>query len=105
MKKLIIFILFSVLLGSCATATVSKMNNVGVGMTKREVLDTMGKPNTSAAKDGAEYLIYYLYETDFAAFSSLKSDYFIRLVNGVVKSYGKVGYFDIPTLHIPTLHS
>ncbi|MCA6080334.1 MAG: outer membrane protein assembly factor BamE [Endomicrobium sp.] len=97
MKKLIILILFLVLLGSCAT--VGRMNDVSVGMTKKEVLNTMGKPNTSAAKDGAEYLIYYLYETNRAASYCLKSDYFIRLVNGIVKSYGKVGYFDIPTLH------
>lgn len=75
------------------------MNDVRLGMTKEEVFNVIGKPDRTAAKKGdGEYLIYYLYETIdnniFSFFYIRKNDCFVRLVDGVVESYGKVGDFD-----------
>jgi outer membrane protein assembly factor BamE (lipoprotein component of BamABCDE complex) len=76
------------------------MNGVSLGMTKEEVFNVIGRPDRTAAKKGdGEYLIYYLYETIdsdifWRGFYTRKNDCFVRLVDGVVESYGKAGDFD-----------
>ena len=87
-----LLLVFSLLLAGCATAY--KINDVQIGMNKETVISTLGKPGSTSAKDGTEYLIYRFSETDDDAFIGLTTPYFVRLINGTVDSYGKQGDFD-----------
>ena len=100
MKHLILLI-FTLLLVSCATS--GKINGLQIGMTKEQVITSMGKPVSISAKDGTEYLNYKLSETDDDAFRGWTSPYYVRLINGKVDSYGRTGDFDStknPTIKI-----
>lgn len=96
-------VLIAVICGACATA--GKINNVQVGMTKEEVIAVMGKPVSVSAKGETEYLNYRLSETSDDAFYGVTDNYFVRLVNGTVDSFGRTGDFDstqAPTVRIET---
>ena len=102
MNRLFITISLLILtLTGCATA--HKVNNVQLGMTKQEVIATIGNPVSTSAQGNTEYLNYRFSETDDQAFYGLTTAYFIRLVNGKVDAYGRQGDFDstkIPTIRI-----
>ena len=77
----------------CATA--HKMNMVGLGMTKAEVIQTLGKPVSVSAQGKAEYLNYSLCEKGWPSPScNITTPYYVRLVDGKVESYGRMGDFD-----------
>lgn len=89
------------LVSACATA--NKISGVRLGMTKDEVVKVMGEPASVSAQGGAEYLNYALSETDDEAFMGFTRQYFVRLINGKVESYGRSGDFDstkTPTVRI-----
>jgi outer membrane protein assembly factor BamE (lipoprotein component of BamABCDE complex) len=99
--KLIAILLSTLFLFGCATA--HKISNVKMGMTKDEVVTTIGKPTSISAKDNTEYLNYRFSETDDHAFYGITTPYFVRLINGKVDSYGRTGDFDStqkPTIKI-----
>ena len=101
--KFILTTLIALFLFGCATA--HKINSVQLGMTKDEVIATIGKPTSISAKDGTEYLNYRFSETDDHAFYGVTTPYFVRLVNGKVDSYGRTGDFDStqkPTVRVET---
>ncbi len=89
MKKLLVLLCLGLL--GCATA--SNLNNVSLGMSKSDVVKALGSPSSVSAKDNVEYLQYSSYKP-FTSPSEWHSNYFVRLVNGKVESYGKVGDFD-----------
>jgi outer membrane protein assembly factor BamE (lipoprotein component of BamABCDE complex) len=100
MKKLITTTILTILLAACATSS-SKLNSVSLGMSKAQVIQVLGTPQSVSAKDGLEYLIYTLGERmtvqsqdAMTKIDQQKGTYFVRLKNGVVESYGKVGDFD-----------
>lgn len=100
MKKLITTTILTILLAACATSS-SKLNSVSLGMSKAQVIQVLGTPQSVSAKDGLEYLIYTLGERmtvqshdAVTKIDQQKGTYFVRLKNGVVESYGKVGDFD-----------
>ncbi len=102
MKPLILLIISIVIVG-CATS--GKINNVGIGMTKSEVIVVMGKPVSVSAKGDTEYLNYKLSETDNDAVSGWTSKYYVRLIDGKIDSYGRTGDFDstkTPAIKIET---
>ena len=76
----------------CATA--HKMNSVNMGMTKQEVISVLGPPTSTSAKEGVEYLNYRFSETDDQAFYGITAPYFVRIINGKMDSYGRLGDFD-----------
>jgi len=76
----------------CATA--GKINRISVGMSKEEVMELMGRPTSTSAKDGVEYLNYALSETGDDAFYGKTDPYFVRVINGRVDAYGRHGDFD-----------
>lgn len=87
------FLLISlILLTGCATA--SKMNRVSVGMTKQEVIRAVGNPNSTSAHGGTEYMAYKFWASDSDYFSNNETNYYVRLINGKVDSYGRQGDFD-----------
>jgi outer membrane protein assembly factor BamE (lipoprotein component of BamABCDE complex) len=70
------------------------MNKVQIGMTKSEVIKIIGNPTSVSAKDKSEYLNYRLSETDDQAWDGITVPYYVRLINGRVDSYGRLGDFD-----------
>jgi len=80
------------LLTSCATSR--KINNISAGMTKEQVIQRMGKPSSTSSDGYYEYLRYQLSETSDDAFYGHYTTYFVRLLNGKVESYGKMGDFN-----------
>lgn len=101
--RFITTVILGLLLFGCANAY--NINKVQLGMTKEEVISSIGKPASISAKDNTEYLNYRFSETDDHAFYGITTPYFVRLVNGVVDSYGRIGDFDStqkPTVRIET---
>ena len=91
MNKIILIILLScIFIFSCATA--GRMNKIQAGMTRTQVIDTLGEPNSSAGTGREEHLVYRLYEYD--AWSGGYERFFVRLIDGKVSSYGKQGDWD-----------
>ena len=96
--------LLALLLVGCTTSS-DAMTELSMGMSKSEVIKLLGKPDSVSATSGTEYLTYTLRtETSFTRNTwGYQGHYFVRLVNGRVDSYGKVGDFDTtkdPTLNI-----
>jgi hypothetical protein len=95
--------LFAIVVCLTACATANKMNKLSLGMTKAEVINSLGNPNSTSAQGGAEYLMYELSPTDDMAFYGITRPYFVRIINGKVESYGNMGDFDStkdPTINI-----
>jgi outer membrane protein assembly factor BamE (lipoprotein component of BamABCDE complex) len=87
----------------CATA--HKIGKVQLGMTKQEVIRVMGKPVSVSAQGVSEYLNYSLSETGDDAFRGVTMPYYVRLLQGRVDSFGRLGDFDStqkPTVRIET---
>jgi hypothetical protein len=84
-------ILFSVLVFGCAAA--SKMNGLSIGMSKQEAMAVMGDPVSTSANDNIEFLLYNLAENPWQGVSTSR-DYFVKIINGKVDSYGRMGDFD-----------
>lgn len=93
MRSLIVRVLLSiVLLAGCATA--HKMNQISIGMTKQQVIEALGQPVSTSAKPGIEYLNYRFSETNDPRLYGYTTPYFVRIVDGKVESYGRLGDFD-----------
>jgi len=101
--KYVLGVLIVCALGACTTAT--KINAVSLGMTKSQVLEAVGTPTSTSASGVTEYLHYRLYESYSHAVNKRSSEFYVRLVDGVVDSFGKKGDFDstqTPTVRIET---
>ena len=85
MKIVIALCLF--LLFGCATA--HKINKISIGMSKGQVIETLGDPVSVTAKDGIEYLNYRYSETGDDAFYGRTDPYVVVIKNGVVDGYGR----------------
>ena len=117
MKNAIIGFILATSLMACVTGgSQENLNRNSIGMTKQEVIAQMGPPSSTAAKEGIEYLTYELTDgTSGGAAAACagagvltiglvysmpecrggkEHDFFVRLVNGKVDSYGKRGDFD-----------
>jgi hypothetical protein len=77
-------ILFAIFIFGCAAPSV--MNKLSVGMTKAEVIQTLGKPYGVSAVDQTENLEYH-----FNAYKVFPEVYWVRLERGKVISFGQPG--------------
>ena len=106
-RKLFIVAILAASLSSCAIVvamapSADKLNELSVGMNKKDAIKIMGNPDRTSAKDNVEYLIYRLaYEKDFSKSwffgifaKAYKDDYFVKIVKEKVDSYGRLGDFD-----------
>lgn len=91
MKKLLI-VFCSVVLFGCAVTMTNEMNNLEVGMSKKAVLDEMGEPDRVSANSKTQYLLYRLIHPK-KTYGKME-EYFVKIVDGEVESFGKVGDFD-----------
>lgn len=100
--KYAFILIFSLLSSGCYTGLgqhSSKFNKISLGMSKADVIGAIGNPQSTSAKDGVEYMTYNVYEVVFGQYVP----YFVRIKNGKVESYGKMGDFDStknPTMNI-----
>lgn len=94
MRNNLVLVIIILLNFGCATA--GKLNKISLGMTKAEVIDVMGNPTSTSAKNGVEYMHYALYETNTAAQNGAPSPYFVRIIDGKVEAYGRHGEFAKP---------
>lgn len=113
MKKLIVLIFSLTALGCSSTA--KKLNEVSVGMSKKEVMEALGDPDETRASEGVEYLMYELRKAPgggtqtacasvgvltwglpylFKGCQYSDDDYFVQLKDGRVFAYGRVGDFN-----------
>jgi hypothetical protein len=70
---------------------------VSMGMTKPEVVQALGRPDTMSANGRTEYLFWQAGRGRISGYRMGgydDSDYFVRLVDGRVDAYGKKGDFD-----------
>lgn len=81
-------ILCLLVLTACATA--KKINRVSLGMTKDQVIDNLGEPDSSKGKDNREVLVYEFIED---AWTGREGTYWVELQSGKVVWYGKAGDF------------
>jgi SmpA / OmlA family len=75
----------------CVTAT--RINSVSVGMTKQEVVSAMGAPTSTAAPGGGVEILRYELREIYGLAHEPK-EYYVKLINGKVDSYGRMGDFD-----------
>jgi hypothetical protein len=68
----------------CTTS--AALNKIRVGMTKDEVVATIGQPSSTGATGNIEYLTYYLVADDGYG---RDQPYMVRLVDGKVESFGR----------------
>ena len=67
-------------------------------MSKDQAILIMGNPtSTSAPGGGEEILIYELTETRAAEEYNYTNEYYVRVVGGLVESYGRMGNCDTST--------
>ena len=98
MLKLLMALVLAGLIADCATSS-KKLNQISVGMNKAEVIKILGAPESTRANRGIEFLIYTLTERIAKPGEAplpfpIQGQYFVKLVDGRVESYGNLGDFD-----------
>ncbi len=102
MKRIYAALIFLAITACIGTS--ANLNKVSLGMSKSEVIQAVGTPDSVSAQGRVEYLIYH-----WASPKQLIADennldrFFIRLTDGRVDAYGEKGDFDStqdPTIKI-----
>jgi len=98
MLKAFTAVLIAGLVVGCATSS-KNLNKVRVGMTKAEVIQILGQPESTRANRAVEFLIYSLSERiarpgEAPAPVQILGKYFVKFVDGHVESFGHLGDFD-----------
>ena len=88
--RIIVVILLVAFLLGCA-GTHQKINNLKIGMTKQDVIETIGDPDTTSASGNVEYLKYRI-----NVGLVYSDEYLVRLLDGKVDAYGQKGDFNLP---------
>ncbi|MBF0120595.1 MAG: hypothetical protein HQK79_17340 [Desulfobacterales bacterium] len=81
-----VFLLISLVIGCVTTA--QDLNKINIDMPKQEVIKILGTPSSVSANKELEYLLYYLPGIGGA------NQYFVKIIEGKVESFGRVGDFD-----------
>ena len=92
--KILYTLVFAAIIALVGCATAPKLNRLSIGMTKQEVVSVMGQPaSTAAPGGGVEILRYRLSATGDDAYHHVTEEYFVKLTDDKVQSYGKMGDF------------
>ncbi len=86
--RVIAWLLPVLLLVGCATA--SRLNSVRLGMTRDEVVAVAGEPSSTSQMGNEQFLKYQL-----ASDWIFTDRYYVRLTNGRVDAFGRVGDFNL----------
>ena len=90
-----------ILLGLLGCTSAKRANKLCVGMSKPEVVHVLGTPSSTSEVEGTEILRYQLRSREQPRVSS-SDQYFGKVVNGRVVSFGRMGDFDIQPRILPT---
>ena len=96
--KTILLMLAALLVVGCVTT--AKLNAVQIGMSEAEVIGILGSPKSTSAQGSTEYMNYDLFDNQNGVVP-----HFVRLIDGRVESFGKLGDFDstkVDTIRIET---
>ena len=91
MKRVVLIVIAVFVLTACASSS-KKTNQLHLGMTTQQVIEVMGLPDSTSARDDIVFLKYSLSGYGLQLFSN---DYYVRLTNGTVDAYGRVGDFGL----------
>lgn len=91
MKYILLLVTLSFTMLGCVKSA-NRTNLISVGMTKQKVIEILGAPRSSAAQGSIEYMNYAFFE--MYDNSNKPADYFVRILDGKVESFGKRGDFD-----------
>ena len=86
--RVIAWVLPALLLVGCATA--GRLNSVRIGMTRDEVVAVAGEPSSTSQMGNEQFLKYQL-----ASDWIFTDRYYVRLTNGRVDAFGRVGDFNL----------
>ena len=86
MQRAFVLIFMVIVFFGCTRAV--KMNDVRLGMTKAQVIEVLGKPNSTSAMEDIVFLKYRFYKE-----SVFLDDFYVKLKDGKVEAYGQVGDF------------
>lgn len=82
----VVFSLLAVAFAGCETAKdSSKLNSVHLGMTKADLISTLGNADQVSTQANVEYLTYFLSKDS----GSPKQPYMVRVVDARVDSFGR----------------
>lgn len=91
MGRFVTLVIMLITLTGCASPK-PDFNRLSVGMTKAQVIATLGQPKSTRATEDVEYLMYDL--GGWRLMDGIHEDvHFVRIKGGVVDSFGKVGDF------------
>jgi hypothetical protein len=90
-KRLALVVLAMLLLTACAS-TSGRTNQLRLGMSSQQVIEVMGMPDSTSSMDDVVFLKYFLSSYRLALFAD---NYYVRLTNGKVDAYGRVGDFGL----------
>ena len=90
-KRVALVVLAMLLLTACAS-TSERTNQLRLGMDRQQVIEVMGMPAGTSSMDDVVFLKYFLSNYRFALFAD---NYYVRLTNGKVDAYGRVGDFGL----------
>jgi hypothetical protein len=83
-----ILLIAGALLAGCATS--AALNNLHIGMDRSQVIALLGQPDSTSAQANVEYLTYYLAISTNEG-PARDQPYLVRLVDGKVESFGRLG--------------
>jgi Cft2 family RNA processing exonuclease len=98
LKQFIVLCVLASLTSGCVTSA-KKMNRISLGMTKEDVINVLGEPDSMKAGQGVEVMEYML-----APANAVVSDgeaHWVFIKDGKVVQYGRAG--DFGTSKDPTL--
>ena len=84
-------------LAGCVTSSITlatRLNKIHVGTPRAEVIEILGKPDSTRSNAEVEYLVYTLWDRITVgkyAGDMESGKYFIKLVGGRVESAGRIG--------------
>jgi hypothetical protein len=87
--KLILIV--SLCLTASACTTMGRINTINMGMSKADVIDKMGDPDSTRAEGNAEILIYNLSEEALPIINKMRGEYWVVLTEGKVNKFGRMG--------------
>lgn len=88
MTRILLALLAAAAVTACASSA-KRLNRLSLGMSKPQVLDTLGDPDTTKAGDGVEVLEYQMSPDSFRV-----EPYWVILKDGKVSKYGRAGDFN-----------
>lgn len=86
-KNTILALLCVLFVSGCAASSKS-MNKLQLGMSKSQVVEAIGSPDSTSAYIDVEFLTYRLRSDGL-----FTADYYVRLQNGKVDAFGQAGDF------------